>query len=396
MSKPISTTPVPMRPAPDFTRRYFCVFGVAFDDVQMSEVLARSASALRERQRVVMSTPNVNNIVAAQTNAAFRDSVGRCNLIVADGMPLVWVARMLGTKARRIAGSNVFERLMWGDAGPLRVFFFGGPEGVAERASARLSEHSGAMRGVGGMYPGFGSVAEMASDEVARTINEAKPDFLIVALGTAKGQAWIEQIQPRLQVPMISHLGAVVNFAAGTIRRAPWVLQASGTEWMWRIWEEPALWRRYHADAKGLFALLWRCTLPLLWRRMSSPWRKRGPQASLDIEDTAAGKQLVLAGDWTDQDMLKLGEALNTLTREPQHIVIQASQVTHIEQGIVALLIRLRGHQQVVGRPFSLVGATAEIERTLGLHCATYLLACTDARSKLDSASVGNINKETT
>ena len=387
---------VPAKPATDFTRPYYCVFGIAFDHVRMADVLERAGASLGQRHRLVVSTPNVNNIVAAQVDAGFRDSVGRCNLVVADGMPLVWVARMLGIKARRIAGSDFFERLMHGEAGPLKVFFFGGPEGVAEKASTRLSLMSGAMKGAGGLYPGFGSVAEMAADHVAHNINQSRPDFLIVALGTAKGQAWIEQIQPRLHVPMISHLGAVVNFAAGTIRRAPWVLQASGMEWMWRIWEEPTLWRRYYNDAKGLFKLLWSCTLPLVLRRLASPLRRRGAAAHVVVEDIPGACQLVLSGDWTDADMQTLGQVLNQVTAQPQHIVIQAAGVTHIEQGIVALLIRLRGHQQACGRKFSLMGVSADVARTLALHCASYLVSAVEVPAGRSAPAVSGVNKETT
>lgn len=388
--------PVPVRPLPDFTRPYFCVFGIAFDHVRMADVMERAGASLKQRHRLVVSTPNVNNIVAAQRDAAFRDSVGRCNLIVADGMPLVWVARMLGIKARRIAGSDFFERLMHGEVGPLRVFFFGGPEGVADQASKRITKMSGAMDGAGGVYPGFGSVAEMASGPVADTINQSRPDFLIVALGTAKGQAWIEQIQSRLHVPMISHLGAVVNFAAGTIQRAPWVLQVTGMEWMWRIWEEPPLWRRYYNDAKGLFALLWGCTLPLLARRVLKPLRRKGAEARVSVEDMPGGKQLVMSGDWTDADMPRLGQVFNDVTRQQQHVFINAAGVTHIEQGIVALLIRLRGHQQGIGRQFGLLKLTPDTERTLRLHCANYLAGVTGDRPQASGATAVELQKEST
>ena len=89
-------------------------------------------------------------------------------------------------------------------------------------------------------------------------MNAARPDFLVVSLGAAKGQAWIMRNLHRLDVPLVSHLGAVVNFVAGEVRRAPRWMQRSGLEWAWRVKEEPALLRRYAGDALRLLPLAWR------------------------------------------------------------------------------------------------------------------------------------------
>lgn len=181
-------TAVPPQPLPtDFHRPVFCLLGVAFDVVDMPTVLGRLRQAVQTRQRLVLSTPNVNNIVTVQHNAAYRDAVAGCELVVPDGMPLVWLARLLGIRTRRIAGSDLFQLLMDGEAGALRVFFFGAPEGVAQAACERLNRDGGPVSGAGWHYPGFGSVAEMTAPEVLERINATAPDFVVVALGTAKG-----------------------------------------------------------------------------------------------------------------------------------------------------------------------------------------------------------------
>lgn len=366
----------PARAVTDFRRPAFCVYGLAFDHLTMDEVLKLSAQVFKDRTRVVLSTPNVNHAVAIQQNPAFRDSVVRCDLVVPDGMPLVWVARLLGIKASRVAGSNFFERLNEGEAGLLKVFFFGGPEGIADQASSRLSRGSGAVSGVGGYYPGFGTIDEMASAQVAAKINAATPDFVVVALGAVKGQAWIDQIQPHLSAPMISHLGAVVNFMAGSIRRAPWFLQVSGMEWMWRIREEPNLWRRYYDDAKGLAALFVRSTLPLLARRCVAPFLPRGGAASTTVQDapSAVAVTLRMVGTWRDKDVAKLGDVLNAITVQPRHLVIDASGLEWVDQTVVAQLIRLRGHQARLGLTLRFERPAQAFAKAMRLHCADYLL----------------------
>lgn len=241
--------------------------GLPFHPVTTAQAADLLCTAMHTRQRLFLSTPNLNFLVAAQTDAAFRESVLRSHLSVADGMPILWLARRQGTPLpERVAGSSLFDALRHG-AGqhilgrPIRVFFFGGPPGVAQKACDVLNEEhaqGGPMQGVGALCPGFGTVQDMSAPEVLQAINASQADFLVVALGAKKGQAWILHNLGQLQVPVVSHLGAVVNFVAGTVQRAPAAWQRAGLEWLWRIKEEPALFGRYWNDGLALFGLWWK------------------------------------------------------------------------------------------------------------------------------------------
>jgi len=81
--------------------------------------------------------------------------------------------------------------------------------------------------------------------------------------GRQKGQAWIEHNRTHITVPIISHLGAVINFVAGKLSRAPVWVQRTGLEWLWRIKEEPSLWRRYASDGLVLLKLLITRVVPM-------------------------------------------------------------------------------------------------------------------------------------
>jgi N-acetylglucosaminyldiphosphoundecaprenol N-acetyl-beta-D-mannosaminyltransferase len=341
----------------------------------MAEMIQLTESAFRQRTRMVLTTPNVNFVAAVQTDEAFRDAVVRSDVVVVDGMPLVWLARLAGVKTSRLAGATFFERLTEGDAGVFKVFFFGGGEDVAERASRRLRVSSGAARGVGGLYPGFGSVEQMAAREVVDAINDAEPDFVVVSLGAAKGQAWIEHTQYELNAPVISHLGAVVNFLAGTVKRAPWILQVSGFEWCWRIIEEPALWRRYYRDATTLARLVCGSTLPLLWQRWRANYQPAQPARITFSPPAAEGPaRLVMAGDWRRGDWTLLADMLNRATCVPCNVLIDAHALGRVDQATVAQLIRLRGHQQRLGLRLDFLQPSASFAAALRLHCAAYLL----------------------
>lgn len=242
------------------------VAGLPFDVIDTAGAAERLSGAMRDGRRLFLSTPNLNFLVAAQRDEAFRASVLASDLSVADGMPVVWLARLQGTPLpERVAGSSLFDLLRHG-AGqavlgrPIKVYFFGGPPGVAERACAVLNaEHAagrGHMLGVGAQCPGFGPVEAMSPPEAIAAINASGADFLVVALGAQKGQAWIMHNLDSLTVPVVSHLGAVVNFVAGTVQRAPLAWQRLGLEWLWRIRQEPQLFRRYWSDGWALLGLV--------------------------------------------------------------------------------------------------------------------------------------------
>lgn len=261
--------PLSPQPAAGPGRRRVWLLGLPFDGVTLDEAVALVRDAAARRHRLFLTTPNVNFAVAARHDEAFRRSVLESDLSVADGTPIVWLARCLGLPIpERVAGSDLFERLRRPAATPIKVYFFGGAPGVAQRACDVLNQEAGGLVCVGHDTPGFGDVPSMSTPAHLARINTARPDFLVVSLGARKGQAWIQHNLAQLDVPVISHLGAVVNFVAGEVRRAPPRLQRLGLEWAWRVKEEPALLRRYAGDAVRL--------VPLMASDLVRHWAGRG------------------------------------------------------------------------------------------------------------------------
>src|SRR5882724_23797 len=150
----------------DFRRPVHCILGLPFDAVNTSEVMHRIWTA-SDSSRCFLSTPNLNFLIASQKNAAFRDSILRSDLSIADGMPLVWIASLLGIPIReRVAGSDVFEALSNGAGAQIKVYFFGGADGVAKQASDRLNALAQSnLRCVGYASPGFGSIEQMSDPD---------------------------------------------------------------------------------------------------------------------------------------------------------------------------------------------------------------------------------------
>jgi N-acetylglucosaminyldiphosphoundecaprenol N-acetyl-beta-D-mannosaminyltransferase len=179
----------------------------------------------------------------------------------------------------------------------------------------------------------------------------------------------------RLQAPVLSHLGAVVNFVAGRVERAPPWLQRVGLEWVWRIKEEPALWRRYAADGLRLATLIATRVLPsLVQSRLSPPKPHELRAASVGLYKTEQGAALRLAGAWTHANLAPLRSAFAEAADMPLALHVDASELAHIDSAVIALLGLLWSSRVENGRPWQVVGTRRRVARQLRYACAEYLL----------------------
>lgn len=130
---------------PDFGREVYCLLGLPFDAVDLAAAEKRIRAAASSGSPCLLTTPNLNFLVACLSDDAFRNSVINSDLSVADGMPLVWFARMLRIPIReRVAGSTLFDALRYGSGAKLAVFF------LAARMARPGPLASGSLRKTGG------------------------------------------------------------------------------------------------------------------------------------------------------------------------------------------------------------------------------------------------------
>ncbi len=253
----------------DISREVFCILGVPVDAIGMPSLLRCIDRAAARKKPFVISTPNLNFLVQSQSDPEFRESLLLSDLCLPDGMPIVWIARLSGIPIKhRVAGADILNALKTkrNPTRPLQVFLFGGADGVAAAACSALNREPERLSCVGWLYPGFGTVDDLSRDNIVREINSCNADFLVASLGAQKGQLWLRRNHDRLRIPIRAHLGASINFEAGTVARAPLIMQKNGLEWLWRVKEEPYLWRRYWYDGKVLLRLLITRVLPVaIW-----------------------------------------------------------------------------------------------------------------------------------
>ncbi len=357
-------------------RNVYCLLGLPFDIVTGEQTVAIIHDAISNKKRCFLSTPNTNFLIASQQDSAFRDSVINSHLSIADGKPIVWIARLLNIPIpERVAGSDLIEDLIENKnkMNPIKVFFFGGENGVAESACKKLTVKQSGLVCAGSMNPGFVSVEKMSTDTIISTINEAKPDFIIVSLGAKKGQTWIQKNINRLNAPVISHLGAVVNFIAGTVQRSPVLLRKLGLEWVWRIKEEPALWCRYLSDGMALSGLLVFRVLPLsllLFRHRVKC------QQGIELELTHSGDALYvyLNGFLGLKNNDEINTALIKAANSSSDVTIVIKEGSYPDATFIAKLQLLGAMINNNGHCLRVVSESSLATKIFRYNCCEYLL----------------------
>jgi N-acetylglucosaminyldiphosphoundecaprenol N-acetyl-beta-D-mannosaminyltransferase len=179
----------------------------------------------------------------------------QADLVLADGQPLIWASRALGASLpERVAGSDLFPLLLR-DArkkpGGLRLFLFGGKDGVAERAASNIVRDYPWVTIAGIHAPPFGFETRAADNEGAvKGVAVANADVVLIALGAPKQELWSYRERSRLSCGVLLCLGATIDFMAGAIPRAPAWMRRHGFEWAFRVAGEPKrLASRYAKDA---------------------------------------------------------------------------------------------------------------------------------------------------
>lgn len=204
-------------------------------------------------------TPNAHHIVLLQKNAHFREIYEHALLVVPDGVPLLWAAKILGQKLLgRVNGTDLLEVLCEeASTRGLRIFLLGGREGAADAAAAILRKRHPELTICGTYCPRIGFEADPEENsKIVRTINEARADLLFVGLGAPKQEYWMFDNRDRLDVRVSLGIGVSFEFIAGVVKRAPRWMQVVGLEWLFRLCSEPKrLWKRYTVG-NGKFCMI--------------------------------------------------------------------------------------------------------------------------------------------
>ena len=356
----------------DFDRDVWCVLGAPIDMADIPAAVTTIEAAVRDGERLSFVTPNVNWLVRMLDDAESRRQIIDADLSLADGAPIVAAAKMIGAPIRsRAAGSDLFEALRQRSAigRKLKVFFFGGRDGSAQASYDAVNADRGGMEAVGWLNPGFGSVEDMSSEQIIDEINAAEPDFIVVALGAAKGQAWIDRNLYRLNAATIAHLGAVVDFTAGAVERAPsWVAKA-GLEWLWRIKSDPALWKRYATDGISLLKVMATRGRLFLGAKID---QTISMDAKATVSRTVNGSRIRLSGDLLNSGLKEVRAAFREAAKAGADVELDLTDAMQIDHAFLGLVLMLEKHVSRADGQIVIVNASKEASRLFSANQMPY------------------------
>lgn len=217
------------------------VGALELDALSMPEAIEAIVRLVREGRGGTVFTPNVDHIVQAQHDVAFREAYSRTTLSLVDGTPVLWAARWLGTPLpEKLSGSDLFEPLIERAAREgLRVVLLGGGPGVAEKAARNLKERLPSLQIVDTLSPRIGLTPSDEERACVERLAKAKADLIFVCLGAPKQELFSDRNRHVLAPAVLIGFGAAVDFAAGTIPRAPTWMSRAGLEWAFRLAREP-------------------------------------------------------------------------------------------------------------------------------------------------------------
>ena len=349
-------------------RKLLVILGIPIDDLNMAEALDRLEEFVaigRESGKChQVATVNADFVVKAQYDPELRYLLQESDMATADGMPLVWGARLLGAPlAERVAGADMIPSLVKRAAQKgYSLYLLGAAPGVASKAGMILQEENPGLQIVGITSPPYSSVLEM-DRAIIEDIKKAQPDILLVAFGNPKQEKWIGMYGREVGVPVMIGVGGTLDFIAGTTKRAPMWMQRLGLEWLFRLLREPRrLWRRYVVDLVvfgSFFVRLW-----WVMRQGQQPPILLPRADMVIVEDTAV---LSIRGRMDFSNHAAFVDNAQRALQETPFLIADLEEATYLDSTAIGALVGLAKQARDSGGKLWLVAIPESIYQILSL-----------------------------
>jgi N-acetylglucosaminyldiphosphoundecaprenol N-acetyl-beta-D-mannosaminyltransferase len=235
------------------------ILGVRVSAINLDDAVAAIEVWIGRGDRRYVCVTGAHGLMESRRDERLRRIHNEAGLVTPDGMPLVWLARLMGKqRTRRVYGPDLMRRVTAVSAARgYRQFYYGGAEGVAETLQGVLTAAHPRLQVAGAFCPPFRELGAAEDRAIVEAINAARPDIVWVGLSTPKQEWWMANHLGRIEAPVMIGVGAAFDFLAGVKRQAPRWMQRSGLEWLFRLCCEPRrLWRRYACVVPGFILLL--------------------------------------------------------------------------------------------------------------------------------------------
>ena len=213
------------------------VMGVGFDSLTMDEAVARARDLMAERRAAYVVTPNPEIVMLCRDDPAAMQAVQGADLVLPDGIGVIYGAKILGTPLRaKLPGIDFASALMaqMGQEGK-SVFLLGAKPGVADAAAEKMRE-----RFPGLVIAGTNDGYFQDDDPVVEKINAAQPDLLLVCLGAPKQELFMAKYGEATGCHLLMGLGGSMDIFAGVAQRAPEFYCKHNLEWFYRLIKNPS------------------------------------------------------------------------------------------------------------------------------------------------------------
>jgi N-acetylglucosaminyldiphosphoundecaprenol N-acetyl-beta-D-mannosaminyltransferase len=225
------------------------ILDLDLDRIGMSEVMRRWEGFAATRNPSHVVTANLQFMSLARKDAEFASMIRHADLVVADGMPIKFISKLTGAPINdRITGHDLLRNAAeLASAKGYSMYLLGGAPGAAIAAAEKLGADYPGLRVKGNPGGKFNAAGDPENPtELFDDIASFKPDFLFVALGCPKQEYFINKYKRDLNTPVSVGVGCAFEVLTGRFKRAPRWMQRTGTEWVFRLMQEPGrLWKRY-------------------------------------------------------------------------------------------------------------------------------------------------------
>jgi len=341
------------------------ILGIPFSNVSFADTIEWTRQRVLSKRPAYIATANMDFIMQAWLDPELHRILLEADLVVADGIPIVWLSRLMGPGLKgRVTGSDLVPMLAELAAREgFSLFGLGGAPGVAEKATGKLVERYPGLRIAGCYSPPKADILNMNNAEILARLESAAPDILLVAFGAPKQEKWVNLHIRQWHIPVAMGVGGSLDFLAGAQKRAPRFVQKLALEWLWRMFSDPRrLFGRYFANISFLCTVIFR----LLFLRYMPVFDGGRGKARLELEQLASlnAKRMVFQPD-SDTGQIEYFRLECAAEARKRMLVIDLCECKWLNSGDLGVLLALSRYCRSAGRRMYLFAPHLRVARLL-------------------------------
>lgn len=226
----------------------FDVLGVGVNAIDVNCTVNEIKRWIQQGESHYICVTNVHCVMESQRDGRISDIHNKSGLTVPDGMPLVWIGRLLGFQGiKRVYGPELMlELCRISPENGFTHYLYGGKAGVADELCEKIRTLFPGIKIAGTYTPPFRPLTIEEESELIADVAKKKPNIFWVGLGAPKQEKFMAEYVQKLDTNVMIGVGAAFDIITGRIKDAPDWMKNSGLQWLHRLIQEPhRLWKRY-------------------------------------------------------------------------------------------------------------------------------------------------------